>query len=205
MPVITSGYGTLGSVLFGQPNQGTVNYFEQVKERVAAKSSSYAAEFIQTSNQIFDSVYSARALELTRAAINKAGALFDPDVIKYLHTLTELQLAKPTMARFIMANEVVRQRFIDGRCEGYGDAYPDHQPGAIGENHYDYRRMMNGMVQVDEETGEGGYKIYCEDLREGDENITPNQQLDSYNTGKRAEFFMLMAAKDPTSSWNCDL
>jgi hypothetical protein len=195
----------MGSVLFGQPSQSTVNFFEQVKDRINQKAGVFKEEFIQTSNQIFDSVYSARALELTRAAINKAGALFDPDVIKHLNTLSEIQVAKPTMIRHIMANPFIRQKFIDGRCEGYGEAYIDFEPGKIGENHYDFRRVMDGVVRVDEETGDAFYRLYCEELRPGDEQLSTGQQLDILKTWDSAEGFMRLAAKDPTSPWNSDL
>lgn len=195
----------MGSVLFGQPTQSTVNYFEQVKDRIQQKAGVFKEEFIQTSNQIFDSVYSARALELTRAAINKAGALFDPDIIKQLHTLSDFQIAKPTMMRHIMANPVVRAKFIDGRCEGYGEAYFDRQPGVVGENHYDYRRVMTGVVQQDPDTGGAFYRTYCEELHEGDEHLSPGQQLDVLKSWTNVEYLMSLAAKDPTSPWNCDL
>ena len=195
----------MGSVLFGQPNQTTVNFFEQVKDRIQQKAGIFKDEFIQTSNQIFDSVYSARALELTRAAINKAGALFDADIIKQLHTLSEFQVAKPTMARFIMANPMVRERFIDGRCEGYGESYFDYQPGIVGENHYDYRQVMDGVVQQCPDTGDAFYKWYCEELREGDEQLSAGQKLDILKSWTNVEHLMSLAAKDPTSPWNCDL
>ena len=196
----------MGSVLFGQPTQSTVNFFEQVKERISQKAHVFKEDFIQTSNEIFDSVYSARALELTRAAINKAGALFDADIIKQLHTLSEFQVAKPTMIRNIMANPLVREKFIDGRCEGYGkDLYFDRQPGVVGENHYDYRRIMDGVVQHNEETGETFVRHYTEELHEGDEPLSAGQKFDILKSWTNVEYLMSLAAKDPTSPWNCDL
>lgn len=196
----------MGSVLFGQPTQSTVNFFEQVKERISQKAHVFKDDFIQTSNEIFDSVYSARALELTRAAINKAGALFDADIIKQLHTLSEFQVAKPTMIRNIMANPLVREKFIDGRCEGYGkDLYFDNQPGVVGENHYDYRRIMDGVVRHDEETGETFVRHYTEELREGDEPLSAGQKFDILKSWTNVEYLMSLAAKDPTSPWNSDL
>lgn len=205
MPVIMAGGDALGSVLFGQPNQATVGYFDGVRERIGQKANHYLDEFVETSKQIYDSIYSARALELSRAAINKAGALFLPDVIKELKTMAEFQTAKPLMRSWIMANPVVRERFQAGRCEGYGDNYFDFEPGKIGEDHYDYRRVMTGVLHVDETNNELVTREYFEELREGDELLTTGQQLDILNSWDNVEAMMALAAKDPTSEWNCDL
>lgn len=203
MPVIMSGQGALGSVLFGQPNQETLSYFETVKDRITQKAGSYAQDFLDVGKQMYDSVYSSRALELSRAAINKAGALFEMDIIKELKTMSEFQVAKPMMVRAIMANPVVRARWQENRCEGYGDNYLDFEPGLIGEDHYDYRRIMNGVVQ--EAGNEMVHRIYLEELREGDVQMSAMEQLDILNTWDNVENMMALAAKDPTSEWNCDL
>ena len=200
-----AGGDALGSVLFGQPNQTTVGYFDSVRERISQKADFYLNEFVETSKQIYDSIYSSRALELSRAAINKAGALFTPDVIKELRTITELQTAKPIMRSLIMANPVVRERWQAGRCVGYGENYFDFEPGEIGENHYDFRRVMTGVVHEDVQTNELVSIVYIDELREGDEPLTVGEQLDALNSWDNVEAMMALAAKDPTSEWNCDL
>lgn len=205
MPIIDAPSSSLGSILFGQPDQNTINYFEQVKDRVSAKAQFYAPDFIQTNNQIFESVYSSRALELTRAAINKAGSLFNPDVITELKLISEFQVAKPMMQRLIMANEVVRQRWFDKRCEGYEETYVDFEPGLIGKDHYDYRRVTDGVAMIDKETDDWVIRHYYEGLREDDVPLTTGQKLDVLNTWNNVECMMALAAKDPTSPWNSDL
>ncbi len=205
MPVLNISQSSLGSVLFGQPNIETVDYFSGVKDRIFQRAGAYKEDFLQTSQQIYDSIYSARALELAKAAINKAGSLFAPDLIKELRTMDEFQTAKPTMQRWVMANPLVRQMFIDRRCHGYGDSYFDLEPGLIGEEHYDYRRVMNGVMQLDKTTNELYRSIYRDHLREGDVDLDPSDQVDILNTFHNVENFMRLAAKDPTNDWNGDL
>lgn len=205
MPVITSGYGTLGSVLFGQPNSNTVNYFEQIKEKINQKAGVYTDEFLKTSNQIFDSLYSSRALELARAAINKAGSLFDPDIIRQLTTIDEFQTAKSIMQRFIMANPVVRQMWFDNRCDGYSDTYIDHEQGLIGEDHYDYKMVMDGSLKFNEETQEYYFRDFKQDYREGDIDLTVHEKMTIMDSWNNINAIMALAGKDPTSAWNSDL
>ena len=205
MPVITSGIDSMGSVLFGQPNQTTVNFFESVKDKISQKTDMYLSDFIETSKHIYNSVYSSRALELSRAAINKAGALFTPDVIKELKTMGEFQTAKPSMRQYLMANPVFRERWQEGRCEGYAESYFDREPGMIGENHYDYRRVMDGVIHEDKDSDDLVAVSYFEDLREGEEELSVLNQLDILNSWSNGNAMMALAAKDPTSEWNCDL
>lgn len=203
MPVINSSYETLGSVLFGQPTQDAINYFEGVRDKVAQRTDIFAGDFIANTKSVFENIYSSRAMELARAAINKAGALFSPDIVKELITLTDFQTAKPQMRRIMMANPVIRQRWMDNRCEGYGESYVDFEPGAIGENHYDYRRVMDGIVH--EVDGESRVKVYFEELREGDVAYSASERIDAVSSWRNCENMMLLAAKDPTSEWNSDL
>jgi hypothetical protein len=205
MPVLNVSQSNLGSVLFGQPSMEAVDYFTSVKNQILNKSSGFKDEFLQVGKQVFDSVYSARALELAKAAINKAGSLFTPNLIKELKTLEELQTAKPMMQRYIMANPLVREMYHDLRCYGYGDSYFDFEPDKIGEDHYDFRRVFNGVLRVNEDTGEWFKTIYREGLRNGDNHLDPSDQIDILNTHRNIENFMLLAAKDPTSDWNADL
>jgi hypothetical protein len=205
MPVINSGYGHMGSTMFGLPNANTVNFFENVQAKIAEKASHYSHDFMNMGKQMFDSVYSTRALELAKAAMNKAGALFDQDIIRELRTMDEFQVAQPTMMRYIMANPVVRERWQDGRCEGYGDSYYDMFPGMRGEDHYDYRMVMDGVAFEVEETGEWWVKQYIESNHETAEHLSVSDKLSILSTWNNVEAMMALAAKDPTSPWNCDL
>ena len=205
MPVITSGANTLGSVLFGQAQQETVEFFNQVQQRVSHESSGFLPSFVQTANQSFESMYSNRALELARAAINKAGALFDPDVVKEYTKIEQFQTAKPRMRNFIMANPMVRARWQDGRCEGYGDSYVDRFPGTIGHDHRDYRQVMDGILYEDKETGDWWATNYVEEKDESYIPLSTAEQFDILSSWRTVESFMLLAAKDPTSEWNSDL
>ena len=126
MPVLNINQSNLGSVLFGQPTTEAVDYFTNVKNQIFQKASVFQADFIETGKQMFESVYSARALELTKAAINKAGSLFAPNLIKRLTTLEELQTAKPIMQRYIMLTQGIvylKHLVADGsiKAKTYGD------------------------------------------------------------------------------------
>ena len=53
-----------------------------------------------------------------------------------------------------MAQPDIRSLYHKGHCDGYSDTYVDMEPGLVGEQHYDYRRVMDGVVE-ETETGWG--------------------------------------------------
>ena len=50
------------------------------------------------------------------------------------------------MKRYIMANPHVREAYQEQRIAGYDGTYKDPFADDTIENHYDYRRVMNGVV-----------------------------------------------------------
>ena len=90
-----------------------------------------------------------------------------------------LQQADDAMIPYLMAHPYTRQLYIDGRIEGYGDRYVDYEPGVIGPDHYDYRRVMSGTVVEVEKDGKevSTYTNYYDDLR-GDEKVLTRVQKD---------------------------
>jgi len=104
------------------------------------------------------------------------------------------------MQRFIMANPMVRQLYHDQRCDGYSGTYIDVQPDATKEDHYDYKRVMNGIVQQD---GDGTmfYTQYMDQLHHGDKELALAEQVSILDTWEIAEMF-IKAGNDPTSVWN---
>lgn len=135
-----------------------------------------------------------------RAMMRKVGGLFHPNTIMPMTDLDALQSAKPIMQRYLMANRPIRELYHQQRLDGYSDSYVDHQPGAIGDEHYDYRRVMNGIVQhYTKEDGTEGWKvsIYGDDLEEGDRELEIDEQamiLDAWMLAEAA----LKASLDPT-------
>jgi hypothetical protein len=78
------------------------------------------------------------------------------------------------------------------------DTYVDVEPGLVGEEHYDYRRVMDGVMQ---DTEDGGWyaKIYVEDLKEGDRDLSHGEKVDILQTWSRLEYLMALNKEDPTS------
>lgn len=112
-------------------------------------------------------------LRNARNAIKDIQTSLKPNIILPLLSPDNLEHATPVMQRYIMACPEVRQPYQQGRLDWYNESYVDEEEGKIGEDHYDYRMAVSGVVQDD-----ASYLISLEDIREGDRELTPREQAD---------------------------
>lgn len=80
-----------------------------------------------------------------------------------------LQTANLTMQRWVMAHPVVRQLYLSQNIDGYSNSYQNVFGKEVGEQDYNYRRVMDGVV-VDTEDG-FVVKHYIDDLMPGDREL----------------------------------
>lgn len=147
---------------------------------------------------------------MARNLTRQVKGLFHPNTIVPLTTVSEIQSAKPVMQRYMMAMPMLRGLYMQQLCDGYSDTYADTEPGKIGDDHYEYRRVMNGMVQPYTATDEDGeYETwkavtYFEELREGDSELDFQQQnfiLDAWDLAEKA----LLAKIDVSDIFNGEI
>lgn len=186
--VIHGGGNAFAALAYPEINPINFNYIEQQFSNFGQTLNEVGRAFFEGGKAIFEKIHNNDAVRAAKAAINAAKGAFKPNVIINLDTLEEIQQAKPVMQRWIMANPYVREIYHNQQCCGYDGSYVDMYPNDIGEAHYDYRRVMNGMVVEDDE---GWYVTeYVEDLVEGDRHLQFDEQCDILKTWDLAELFM---------------
>ena len=188
-------------MIYGDKNPGTVNFLENQYNRISNTLTSAGQEFFNGAKSIYDSLNSAEALRLARAAVRKVGSLFQREGIRYISDLHSMQTAPLSMQRFIMAEPTVRKMYHEQCIDGYSETYIDIEPTKIGEAHYDYRRVMDGIVTEDED-GDSCWSNYIEILDPNDRNLDITEQVDILNTWEHVAALLQMRDRDPTSSWD---
>lgn len=150
-----------------------------------------------------DPLIERTARNLTR----QVKGIFHPNAIMPLLTIAELQSAKPAMQRWLMAMPDYRKLYHRQLCDGFSDSYVDSDPGVVGEDHYDYRRVMNGIVDFrTEEDKEGKYEtwkasFYLDELTDPEDNLGFEKQcivLDAWELAQQA----IMEKIDPFDIFN---
>lgn len=208
MQVIYGGDDAFAASICGIQNPVNRNYFmqeiENARSLVGDAFGTFGRKFVEGAQNLFERFNSDRAIEIAKAALNQVTGIFQADIIRNIQNLSSFQIATPVMQRWVMANPVVRELYHDQKCDGYSESYVDLEPGKIGPDHYDWRRVNNGAVQFDEQ-GNWYADQYAEELRPGDEELSTEDQFRIRNTWHNLEQLLFQSMKDPTSIWNNDL
>ena len=164
-------------------------------------------QFMHKATALYQQLNDGSLMQRARSVVRGVKGLLHPNAIVAIESIADLQCAKPVMQRYIMANPTIRKLYHRQLCDGYSDSYVDHEPGVVGEAHYDYRRVMNSVV-VEYLTPEGQdtWKsvMYPDDLVEGDRELEADERfliLRSWDLVKEA----IGLKRDPTDIFNGEL
>ena len=185
MRIIPGGLAAFNSLAYGTLTQDTVQFFQHQLANVPQVVGEYGNMFKNATQQIYDNFISSEALERARLALLYSNQVENHDVIKTFTLLQEFQTAQAVMQRWIMANPVVGELYNRQLCDGFSDTYVSASNGKLGHDNYDYRRVMDGIVEEDKD-GNLTCSLYFEDLKEGDIDLHVTEQsriLTSWDIG----------------------
>lgn len=193
------------AIVYGEKHPANLEYFRRQTQNVVSNIQDAGRNFFSNLAELNEKFNGSEAMRLGRAAIRAAKSIFKPNIVSSIFDIGGLQQAQPVMQRWIMANPTVRQLYHDQGCDGYADTYIDYHPKKIGNDHYDYRRATNGMVQIDEQKDEWFVNLHIDDLYDGDRELSHDEKVDIFNTWEIIEMFVKAGKEDPTSASNSNL
>ncbi len=188
-------------IVYGVPDTTTWQFLESHNRQMTERLSEAGMAWVESIPQYFNTLSLEETFRQAQAAIRKVSGVFERDDIHALLTLGALQQAKPVMQRYIMALPELRRVYLDQSLRGYEGSYQNLYGNAIGENHYDYRRVMDGVIQFTTE-GECFSKQYLDDLKEGEEPLTVIQHYDIELSWRVAKRILLKGEEDLTDTDN---
>lgn len=193
---------TFAGISLGDYHTSTVEFLQNAPRLASESLSRTGQAFMQAAQAVIGKSNIDETMRKMRAAARQVATAFQTDTIRELKTIAELQNAPITMRHLIMACPEVRTMYIDQTIEGYSGLYKDWEPGKVGEDHYDYRRVMDGIIL---DTNDGFCATeYLEEIREGDE-LYFDQQVEVKTTWDNVRNAILRGGDDPTSRWNAAL
>lgn len=183
--------------------------YEAVRGFIGDKCSTVASEFYDKTQKLYNFFNNSTMIRRAKSALNQIRGIYQDDIIRTISTIEDFQIATPTMQRWIMANPMVRNLYSRQAIDGYSDTYVDNQPSYQGppEGRYDYRRVMDGIVQSNDE----GYffEQYPDQLRDPGDDLDDYDKFRILDTWRNIENVFLSAldgvCKDPTSVWDDDV
>lgn len=202
--VLYGGERELNLFTAGEPHPSMLQYMRETAQQIGQYAQQSGSQFAQGVVQAYESYYSDDALRHARAALSRVDSYFQADKITTLSTIYQIQQAQPVMQRFIMSEPTLRQMYHDGRCSGYQGSYVDPFPGQIGEDDYNYRRVMDGLLQLSKPTedmphGDAQFVIYVEELMEGDRPLEIHEQSAITETWRNVRYALAHSLLDPSS------
>lgn len=195
-------FGAFDALIYKRQHPNTISYIENQINNFSSTLTGIGKTFIEQSKNIYDKLNSSDFVNAAHAAIRTASGIFN-DVIRPMYEVSEFRSAAPLMQRWIMANPIVRESYHRQECAGFVDTYVDLHPNDIGEKHYDYRRVMDGVVLDDKD---GSYAMhYMDDLLPGDVELSHSEKVTVMNTWELLNMYFKAAKEDPTDPYNGNL
>ena len=208
--VLAGGMREFNALVYPEKSASTVSFLKNELSNFSNTLTESGKAFFADSAEFLDRWVGSEALRLGRLAVKKVTGLFKPDVIKPVWEIGDMQTIGSKMQRFIMAEPTIRQMYFDQRLDGWSDTYHDYEPGRIGHDHYDYRRVMDGIVveapeTAEPETSEWVCTSYLDDILEGDRELNHDEQIDIRITWDNVLAIIKAGEFDPTSIFNSRL
>lgn len=203
MARIHDGGGMMFDALaYGNQHASTQRFLMNQFENLSHTLQSAGESFVAAAQDAYERISGSDAMRMLRAAGRAVRSAWQMDEIRPLYTIGEFQHAPLTMQRWLMAEPTTRALYNKQKIDGYSDTYIDVDPGTLGENHYDYRRAMDGLVVVDEDTGDWHAMQYLDELRTDDVELELDQQVDIQQAWSYLRHHIRQKTDDPTSRYN---
>lgn len=204
-----AGYIEGGSLAFNElayapRSESTMQYLAESAQMFTQNLTDAGRSFVQMATAKWDQYFGHDAMRAARAAVRGVQTMWDADVIRELTSIAQMQHAPVVMQRYLMADPFIRARYLAQKLDGYSDTYVNKDGNAIGHDHYDYRRLMNGVVQ-DTEDGDWVAWTFFDELVEGDRELEHDEQVILLNSVGNLIRKIREGRDDPTSRYNSSL
>ena len=143
---------TATAALFGKPLRATQDYISSTVQNYVQSLGSSAVGFQNQIMNRFHEISNNVVLQQISNMRNRLNSVWQTNSIRPLTTIEAIQQAPVAMQRWVMAAPVIRASWNRDGCSGYDGKYIDVRPGGVGPSHYDYRRVMDGVVEGDSYT-----------------------------------------------------
>lgn len=185
-------------------SQETLQFLAESAQVFAQNLTDTGRAFMQTATAKWDQYFGEDAMRAARAAVRSVQTMWDADVIRKLTTIAQMQHAPQVMQRYLMADPFIRNLYLQQKLDGYSDTYKNTHGNVVGVEHYDYRRLMNGVVQ-EREDGSWFSDTFFDELEPGDRELKFDEQFEIIDSVANMVRKIREGKDDPTSRYNSSL
>lgn len=176
MSFIVGSTDEFNALLYPDQHQSVRGYMQEHLSSFTNAVTDIGQNFVSRVKNLYERLNDSSIMERARAVVRAASGIMNYNVIYQINNLEDLRAASTVMQRWLMANPTVREVYLDQRCDGYSETYFNIHDKDIGEDHYDYRRVMHGSLV--KENNEYVFKHYYDSPITDDEKpLTVEEQF----------------------------
>jgi hypothetical protein len=180
----------------GHLDMGTQSWLGDRSDALRATISTAAQGFFNQAATLYTMISTSDAVQALRNLTVKAENAWQSNTISYLTNIEQIQCAPIVMQRYLMAQTDVRKMYLNGEVSGYGESYENLHGNGVGAQHYDWRRVMDGIATINDESIQ--FTQYVEDTRD-DTELTVFEKVDILRTWNVLKAELSAGEQDPTS------
>ena len=170
----------LDSMLYGNKSELINNYLVQQMQQIKPAFNEFSNRIYQNLQTSYNFINDKLVQYGILSELHQQGVQVVDNYYMELNSFAALQNANLTMQRWVISHPQVKQMYLDQNIDGYSETYKNVFGGGVGEQDYNHRRIMEGVVQ---DTPNGFIiKNFIEDLLPGDRQPTHYEQVQMLHT-----------------------
>jgi len=192
--VLDGGDAAFNALVYPPPDHNLLNYLQQNVEHARVAMTGISDTFVNMASNMYEKFNSSEVINAGKALLFGTETHLNHNVV-YPISYGHLNEANMIMQRYIIAEPEVNKMYHQNTCEGFQETYMDFEPENVGTERMDYRNVMNGVVQYDD-NGDG-YIMHYVDSNE----YEPLDTLDKFSVLHTwdAVAYSIAVGVDPTS------
>lgn len=204
MRIHTGGMSAFRMAAFEPPTDRDIEY---LRDRLQYKAATYGEaprRYASSALELYNTINSSEAIHRARVLWRNTNNAYTGDYMRSVTSVKDFQNAGATMQRWIMACKEVREAYHRQLIDGYHDTYVDASPGLVGDQHVDYRMVMDGVMYRPDETSDDLCFDMFYDLPK-DEQLEPDQVHDIMDIWALGRYYLAQNDDDLTSAYGCKM
>ena len=148
--VLNGGDATFNALVYPPPDNNLLTYLQQNVEHAKATMGGISDHFVSMASNMYDKFNSSQVINAGKALLFGTESHLNQNVV-YPVVYGHLGESNMIMQRYIIAQPDVNALYQQQTCEGFQETYMDFEPDNEGTERMDYRNVMDGVVQYDED------------------------------------------------------
>jgi hypothetical protein len=178
-------------------DSSTTNWIQDRTQALMSTVSATTAGWFNKARTFYQTISETDAVQALRNLTAKADLSWKGNNIHLCTSIEQIQASNPVLQRYLMAEPNLRQLYLNQSCEGFAGVYNNVHGNAVGVNHYDYRRVTDGMLLVTESQVE--WNDFYELIPDNDKELELYEKADMIRNWNLVNIALDANEMDPSS------